>query len=235
MATRSRQVGDQLQVLGSMAAARSIFSRLWAYYVKSEKQSSAEATSVNTALTQTTRETTSDSNKESIHDVSILCHILETTKEVDTTTIRTARSITETYRIRKEWCEVVNITTVIITRLWSSFTSKDINIALPTTHQTESLEFLNRLAVAYSNLRQYVQVEIVYQRIFYAVNATPSSPHQLLFSSSKNLLSFFEIHSTSDKVILVYKDLALEMQKRHGKNDLQTIEALYKLGDTATQ
>lgn len=85
MVTRSRQVGDQLQSLGSLAAARLVFASLWAYYVRSGKQTSAEATSTNTALTQITREVTTESHSETTYEITTLRQIFETTFVSSTT------------------------------------------------------------------------------------------------------------------------------------------------------
>ena len=230
MVTRSKTVGDQLQSLGSLAAARSVFASLWAYYVGSGKQSSAEAISVNTALTQTALETTNESHTETTYEIFTIRQIFETTfvtstaKQVDTTTFKTAQTLVETYYQRQEWIEVVKVATVTISRLWPAFTSSDLNAPLPTTYQAETIELLNRLAIAYLKLRQFNHVEAIYRRIFYAVRATPNSPDDLLLSASKTLVDFFEHNSMIEKTIVIYKDLSLELQKRHAKTNPMTIK-----------
>ncbi|KAN0098801.1 hypothetical protein V8E51_014464 [Hyaloscypha variabilis] len=240
MVTRSKQVGDQLQIIGSLAAARKVFASLWAYYVKSGKQTSSEATSVNSALTQTTKETT-ESYSETTYDVITLREIFETTfvrsttKQVTITTVKTAWTLVETYYQRQEWHEVVKVAHVTITQLWPSFTSTDVNVALVSTYQTELLQLLDRLAIAYLKLRQLDHTENVYRRIFYAVKATPNSPDDLLLSTFKTLSGFYELHSMIQKTVIIYRDLALELQKRHGKTSPLTIKTLYTLGDLSRQ
>ena len=154
---------------------------------------------------------------------------------VDTITIKTAWRLVETYHQRQEWSEVIKVATVTISRLWPAFTSNDLNAPLPSTYQTETLGLLNRLAIAYLKLQQLDQVEVVYRRIFYAVRFTPNLPDDLLLSTSKTLISFYELHSMIEKTIVVYKDLSLELQKRHGKTNSLTIKTLYTLGDISKQ
>ena len=241
MVTRSKQVGDQLQSLGSLAAARLVFASLWAYYVKSGKQKSSEATSVNSALIETTRETTTGSQSETTYEVHTLRQIFETTfvttttTQFDTTTVKTAWTLVETYYQHQEWSEVVKVATVIIGRLWPAFTSNDLKSPLPATYQTEIIGFLDRLSIAYLKLRQLNQVENIYRMIFYAVKATPNSPDDLLLSTSRTLISFYELHSTVEKSIVIYKDLSIELLKRHGKTNPLTIKTLYTLGDISRQ
>jgi hypothetical protein len=241
MASRSKQVGNQLQSLGSLTAARLVFASLWAYYVRSGKQTSSEATSVNNALTQITRESITDSRTETTYEVHTLRQIFETTfvttttKQIDITTVKTAWTLVETYYQRQEWSEVVKVARVMIGRLWKAFTSDDLNTSLPTTYHTETMDLLNRLSIAYLKLRQLDQAENVYRRIFYAVKATPNSPDDLLLSTSKTLISFYEVHSTIEKTIVIYKDLSLELQNRHGKTNPLTIKTIYTLGDISRQ
>jgi hypothetical protein len=71
--------------------------------------------------------------------------------------------------------------------------------------------------------------------MFYAVKATPNSPDEQLLSTSKTLIDFYDIHSMTEKTIVIYKDLALELQKRHGKTNPLTIKTLYTLGDVSRQ
>ncbi|KAG0653042.1 hypothetical protein D0Z07_0724 [Hyphodiscus hymeniophilus] len=236
--TRTKRVGDQLQIIGSLAAARRVFASLWAYYLRSGKQTSSEATAVSSALTQTTQETT-DSYSETIYEITTLREIFETTfvksttKQVDITTLKTAWTLVETYYQRQEWSEVVKVTTLILSRAWPSFVSTDLNQPLPSTYQTEIIQLLHRISFAYLKLRQLDQAEHVYRRTFYAIKATPKSSDELLFSSFETLIDYYESQSMIEETVVVYRDLALELQRRHGKSS--NLKTFYTLGDISRQ
>ena len=237
MIARSKTVGDQLQSVGAIEAARSVFAGLWAYYVKIGKQSSPEASSVSSSLTQTTKETSS----ETTYDVRTIREIFETTivttttKTVDITTVKTARTLVETYYQHQEWSEIIRIGTITLSRLWPAFTSNDLNVALPSTYTTETIDLINRLGFAYFKLRQLEHAENAYRRIFYAVKATPNSSDELLLSTSKTLIDFYETHSMVYRAVLIYKDIYEEIQKRHGKTNTLSIKTLYTMGDISLQ
>jgi tetratricopeptide (TPR) repeat protein len=235
--TRTKTIGDQLQKLGAVEVASSIFAKLWAYYVKSGKQSSAEAASVSTSLTQITRETTTETTYEvtTLREIFETTIVTSTTKTVDTTTVKTAVTLIETYYQQKQWSEVVKASTITIGRLWPGFTSDSLDTPLPTTYTTEIIELINRLAFSYFKLRQIESAEKTYLRIFYAVKATPNSPDELLLSTSKTLIDFYESHSMLQKTVTIYRDLYFEIQKRHGKTNTLTINTLYTLADVSMQ
>ena len=234
---RTKAVGEQLQSVGAIDAARSVFARLWAYYVKTGKQSTAEASSVSTALTQVTRETTS----ETTYEVTTLIEIFETTivtattKTLTTTTVTNAVDLVDTYYQQKNWKEVIRVSTITLEKIWPSFSSKDVKSSLPTTYHFEIIQLINRLAFAYLKRHEIESTESIYRRMFYAVIGTPNSPDTLLASTSKALIEFYQAHAMVERTITVYRDLYEEIQKRHGKTNSLVINTLYTLGDVAMQ
>jgi len=231
---RMKQVGDQLQIIGSLVVARSVFAKLWAYYVKTGKQSSAEASSVSTSLNQTTKDVT---ESDDTHEVTTIRDIFDsvitttTSKTIDTKIVKQALTLVETYYTERRWSELIKVSTVTLSRLWPDFSSKDTNVPLPATYSSEIILIINRLAISYLRLRQIVEAELTYRRIFYSIKSTSNSSDEVLFSTSKSLIDFYDSHSMLEKLVLVYRDLALEIEKRHGKTNALTIKTLYTLGD----
>lgn len=229
----TKSVGEQLQSIGSVAAARLVFGNLWEYYVRTGRQESTEAKSVSRSLTQVTETKT----EETTWDITTVREVFEktivnkTTKTIDTTTIRQATSLCATYYSEQRWTEVTKVTNATLLRIWPSFSSSNVNMPLPTSFTAEILELLNRLAFAYFKLRQLESAETTYRKIFYAVMATPETPDELLESTSKTLIDYYESHSMTAKLIIVYRALQHEIEKRHGKTHTWTIKTLYLLGD----
>jgi tetratricopeptide (TPR) repeat protein len=235
--TRTKVIGEQLQSVGAVDTARSVFSKLWAYYVKTGKQSSTEASSVSTALTQVTRETTS----ETTYEVTTLVEIFETTivtattKTITTTTVKNAVTLVNTYYSQKSWNEVIRVGTITLGKLWPAYNSKDLKAPLPTTYVSETIELITSLAFAYLKIRQIESAETIYRRFFYAVIATSNTSDDLLTSASKTLIEFYQTHTQVEKTIVIYRDLYEEIQKRHGKTNPLAINTLYTLGDISIQ
>ncbi|THV44928.1 hypothetical protein BGAL_0555g00020 [Botrytis galanthina] len=233
----TKAVGEQLQSIGSIAAARLVFGNLWEYYVRSGKQETIEAKSVSKSLTQITETKTEETTWDitTIREVFERTIVSKSTKTIDTTTIRQATSLCATYYSEQRWSEISQVTNSILLRLWPSFLGNNVNIPLPANFTAEILELLNRLAFAQFKLRQLELAEVTYRKIFYAVVATSGTPDELLESTSKTLIDFYESHSMTAKLIIVYRDLHHEIEKRHGKTHTWTIKTLYLLGDLSMQ
>ncbi|KAM0187431.1 hypothetical protein ACHAPC_004156 [Botrytis cinerea] len=233
----TKSVAEQLQSIGSIVAARLVFGSLWEYYVRSGKQGSTEAESVSKSLTQITETKT----EETTWDVTTVREVFErtlvskSTKTIDTTTISQATSLCATYYSEQRWSEISQVANSILLRLWPSFLGNNVNVPLPANFTAEILELLNRLSFAQLKLRQLELAEVTYRKIFYAVVATPGTPDELLESTSKTLIDFYESHSMTAKLIIVYRDLHHEIEKRHGKTHTWTIKTLYLLGDLSMQ
>ncbi|ESZ97797.1 hypothetical protein SBOR_1806 [Sclerotinia borealis F-4128] len=233
----TKTVGEQLQSIGSVAAARLVFGNLWEYYVRTGRQESTEAKSVSNSLTQITETKT----EETTWDVTTVREVFErtivnkTTKTIDTATISQATSLCATYYSEQRWSEVIQVTNSTLLRIWPSFSGDNVNVPLPSNFTADILELLNRLAFAYFKLRQFELAEITYRKTFYAVMATPTTPDELLESISKTLIDLYESHSMTAKLIIIYRDLYHEIEKRHGKTHTWTIKTLYLLGDLSIQ
>ncbi|KAF7865884.1 hypothetical protein EAF04_006049 [Stromatinia cepivora] len=229
----TRLVGEQLQSIGSVAAAQLVFSNLWEYYVRTGRQESTEAKSVSKSLTQITETKTEETTWDitTVREVFERTIVSKTTKTIDTTTIRQATSLCSTYYSEQRWSEITKVTNSTLLRIWPSFSGNNVNLPLPTNFIVEILELLNRLAVAHFKLRQLDLAEVTYRKIFYAVIATTGTPDKLLESTCKTLIDFYESHSMTAKLIIVYRDLHHEIEKRHGKTHAWTIKTLYLLGD----
>ncbi|KAJ8068259.1 hypothetical protein OCU04_003826 [Sclerotinia nivalis] len=233
----TRLVGEQLQIIGSVAAARLVFSNLWEYYVRTGRQESTEARSVSKSLTQITETKTEETtwNVTTVREVFERTIVNKTTKTIDTTTIRQATSLCSSYYSEQRWSEITQVTNSTLLRIWPSFSGNNVNVSLPTNFTAEILELLNRLAFAHFKLRQLDLAEVTYRKIFYAVIATTGTRDELLESTSKALIDFYESHSMTAKLIIVYRDLHHEIEKRHGKTHTWTIKTLYLLGDLSMQ
>lgn len=234
---KTKAVGDQLQSIGAIETARSVFAKLWAYYVKTGKHTSAEASSVSIALTEVTRETTSETTYETHTLIEIFetTIVTATTKTITTTTVKNAMTLITTFYEKKDWNQVIKFGTITLGKLWPAFETKDLKAPLPTTYYSETMDLIYRLAFAYLKVYRIESAETIYRRLFYAVIATPNSPDELLASSSKILIEFYQTHSMLEKTIVIYKDLYQELQKRHGKTNTLTINTLYTLGDVSIQ
>ncbi|PQE21552.1 nacht domain protein [Rutstroemia sp. NJR-2017a WRK4] len=229
----TRTVAEYFKSFGSVSAARVVFSRLWDYYVSTGKQETTEAKSISTSITEITQTTTEETKWDitTIRETFEKTIINKTTTTIDITTVHTSTKLCTSYYSEQKWSEVVKIATSTLTRLWSSFSSTNINLALPSNFTNETLELLNRLAFSYFKLRQVESAELIYRKIFYAVKASPASSDELIISTSRQLIEFYESNSMSSKIIIVYKDLHHEVERRHGKTHSWTIKTLYTLGD----
>jgi hypothetical protein len=82
-------------------------------------------------------------------------------------------------------------------------------------------------------LRQTEQAESTIRRLFYGVLSTSNTSDELLISSSKDLIDFYETHGHLEKLVIIYRDFYTEIEKRKGKTYALTIKTLYSLGDTS--
>ncbi|RDL37292.1 Uncharacterized protein BP5553_04725 [Venustampulla echinocandica] len=235
--TRLKVIGDQLLSVGAVDTARSVYARLWAYYVKMGMQSSAEATSVSNALNQVTRETTTETSYEVMTRVEIFETTLATgnTETINTTTVKNAVTLVDIYYQQENWKEVIRVGTITLGKLWPAFNTKEIKAPLPSTYYSETIEIINCLSFSHVKLHQIEAAESIYLRAFYAVIATLNSPDELLDSSSTTLIDFYHTHGMLEKTIVIYRDLSEEIQRRHGKTNPLAISTLYTLGDMSMQ
>lgn len=234
---RMKTIGDQLQSVGAVESACLIFARLWAYYVNTGKQSSAEASSVSSSLAQVTRETTAESNNlTTLVETFQVTFVMSTTKSINSTTVKNAVTLVDAYYQEKNWDGVIRVGTITLDELWPAFNkTKELSSPLPEKYNREVMEIVNRLLFAHLQLRQFEPAEFIYQKIFYATIATPSSPDDLLVSSSEKLIDFYRFHSMLEKSTTIYLDLYEELRKRHGKMNTMTISTLYALGGISLQ
>jgi hypothetical protein len=119
---RTKTVGNELTLLGSVAAARGVFSSLWAYYVKTGKTNTAEAKGVSTQLEETTKHS---SASESTTEVATQRQIFDSmiantsTKTIDARVVHTSTTLVENYYREQRWTEVITVSTVTLTKLWT--------------------------------------------------------------------------------------------------------------------
>ncbi|KFY35273.1 hypothetical protein V494_06061 [Pseudogymnoascus sp. VKM F-4513 (FW-928)] len=234
---RTKIIGDQLRSVGAVDTASLIYSRLWAYYVKTGKQSSSEASSVSSSLKQVNKEKTSETNGlTTLTETFQVSFANSTTKSITTTTVQNAVTLVDSYYQQKNWDEVIKIGTIAIGELWPAFNqTEEFTTPLPTTYYQETMEIVNRLLYSHLQLSQFDAAEFIYRKIFYATIATPNSTDDHLASSSEQLIHFYRSNSMLEKTTTVYLDLYEELQKRHGKTNTMVINTLYTLGDTALQ
>ncbi|KUJ18660.1 uncharacterized protein LY89DRAFT_683570, partial [Mollisia scopiformis] len=232
---RTRVIGNELTVLGSVAAARGIFQRIWAFYVKTGKTNTSEAKSVSTQLEETTNHSITETTTETITLREIFDTVITktTTKTIDTRTVHTSITLIETYWNEQRWEEVIKVSTVTLTRLWAGWTSTELRTPLPTNYLSETVTIIRRLYTSYWKLRQLENAETTLKRLFYAVLSTPKSSDDLLFSTKKDLIDFYETNGMFEKSVIIYRDVYPEIEKRKGKTDTLTIKTLYALGDTS--
>lgn len=183
---RKKKVGESLQIIGAVSAAQAVFASLWAYYVRTGRQSSQEATSVSSALKQTSK---SISSSEVTHEATTMRQFWEstittTTREtIDEQTVKTATLLVERYYLEQRWSEVIQVSTTTLTKLWSGFTSKEVRTSLPEKYHVEVIELLNRLAYSYWKQRKLEQAETTYRQIFYGKQVPNSAHHGSIFLS----------------------------------------------------
>ncbi|CZR69374.1 uncharacterized protein PAC_19274 [Phialocephala subalpina] len=232
---RSRTVGDELTVLGSVAAARGIFARVWAYYVRTGKTNTSEAKSVSTQLEETTNHSITETTTEITTVREIFDHVITktTTKTIDTRTVHTSMTLVETYWNEQRWEEVVEVSTATLSRLWVGWTSSEMRTPLPSNYQNETITLIRRLFTSYWKLRRTEEAETTLRRLFYAVLSTPNSTDRLLLLTANDLIDFYETNGMVEKSVSIYNDLYPEIEKRKGKTDALTVKTLYAMGDTS--
>lgn len=234
---RMKTVGDELQSVGATDTASLIYTRLWSYYEKTGKQSSAEARSVSSNLTRITKETTTETNSlTTLVESFQVTFVNTTTRSINSTTVKNAVTLIDSYYQQKHWSQAIRVGTITLDQLWPAFNkTNELRTPLPESYYQETMEILNWLLFAHLQLGQLESAEYVYLKIFYSTIATPNSSDDLLVSSSEQLIQFYRTHSMLEKATTIYLDLYEELQKRHGKANTMAISTLYALGDTSLQ
>lgn len=230
---RHRTVGNELAALGSVAAAHSIFARVWAYYVRTGKTDTSEAKSVSTQLDDTTNHSITQTTTEitTLRQIFDKIIIKTTSKTIDTRTVHTTMTLVETYWNEQQWEEVIKVSTATLSRVWVGWTSSDMRTPLPSNYRDETITLIRRLFTSYWKLRRIEEAETTLRRLFYAVLSTPDSTDDLLLSTANDLIDFYETHGMVEKSVTIYYDLSSEIEKRKGKTDALTIKTLYAMGD----
>ncbi|KAL2069847.1 hypothetical protein VTL71DRAFT_14526 [Oculimacula yallundae] len=233
---RRKFIAIELVALGCVAAARGVFTNLWAYYVKSGKMESSEAKAVSTQLEETTSrgvtECLTETDTESQRYIFDSVMTKTTTTKVDSIMVQRSTSLCETYYQEQRWDQVITVSTITITRLWTGWTSTEIRTSFPASYLEETIKVIRYLYTSYLKTNQTVKAEETVRKLFYGVLCTQKTSDDLLISTSKELVDFYESRGMWDKTIIVYKDLCAEVEKRKGKTAALTIKTLYSLGDS---
>ncbi|XMA10439.1 hypothetical protein WAI453_003230 [Rhynchosporium graminicola] len=233
---RRKFIGNELAALGSVATARAVFANLWEYYVEAGKMECSEAKAISIHLEETTSrsltECLKDTDTESQRQVFDSFMTQKTTTRVDTLMVQRSTRLVETYYHEHRWDQVISVSNITITRLWTGWTSSEIRTPIPASYLEETVTVIRYLYASYLKTNQILKAEETVRKLFYGVLSTQETSDDLLISTSKELVGFYESRGMWETTIVVYKDLYAEVEKRKGKVDALTIKTLYSIGDS---
>lgn len=235
-----KTIGEQLNELRVLDVALTVFRVVWSLFKKIHEEHTWEATSVAITIAEITVEIrTSESYTEEIssYNEEIIKEVYEstistisTTTTVTESTVRTCEALSSFYERRQRWTEVINICHRTLKRLWSSFESGG-KITLPKKFAGESFEMAIRIAHSHVREQRIEKAEEIYVRTFRATISSLHIEDELVTRSSKELISFYESTSRSERAIEVYQDLWKNYSRKLGKTHTLTVKVLYRLGD----
>ena len=191
---------------------------------------STEIVKLSLESSSSSTETTTTSSESIFQEVFF--SIITSIKTVDSSTIALSKKLSAQYIEQRNWSAAVHVIKATLERTWSSFLSSSINkVTLTSTFTQESIELVERLALCYTELKQYDQVEDTYKRLFQAVLITEKIDAAVFEKARTLLITFYDKHGYVDNAISVYQEILVVYRARLGLTHELTIKTLYILAD----
>ena len=232
---RLKKVGEELRSIGISEVALSVFTSVWTSFKKINKHYSEEAASTAVLLAETAQKTNTQTNSSSYE--SLLKEVFESstsrssTTKVDITTVRTCETLSTYYTRCERWSDAAKICQTLLNSLWQSLTEGHKRVVLPKEFTLEAIQIATRLAFCHFKLHEYEKAENVYLYIFRATKSTYRIQDDLVSSTFKALIEFYEKSNQHGKAITVYKEIIKDYRNTLGSTHMLTIRTLYRLGD----
>ncbi|EME41438.1 hypothetical protein DOTSEDRAFT_46432 [Dothistroma septosporum NZE10] len=225
-----------LKNVGEYSAALAIFRHASSYYKNVRKEDSKHTRELEEEMMVISHQALKATKEEksvvrSEHEQLDMFHILiaQSSKEVDSSTMTLAKSLTSQFIATRQWSRAVSVVHSTLQKTWSSFMAASVHeVTMTSIHQKESIELVEQLALIYHEQRLFEKVEDVYIRLFRAALSAPKDT--TLLEKAKNLLlGFYDRRGHADKSISVFQELLAVYRRILGPNHESTITVLYEL------
>ena len=234
-----KSIGVEMREIGILAIALSVFTSVWSYFKKSNRQTSIEASSTAVLLVEVTQEMSA--RTETTINESVLIEVFEstistsTTSKVEITTVKTCETLSTYYARHERWADASKICQKLLRTLWPTLITDQSSVVLSKSFTLEAIEVSRKLAYYYIQERRIEEAEKVYLYIFRATKSHLRVQDDLVAESGTALFEFYENLNQISKAIGVYKELAEEYRRTLGLTHVLTTKLLYRLGDLCTR
>lgn len=235
-----KAIGEELKELRILDVAVSVFRAVWAFFKRTNRQHTVEATTVAIYIAEITieirnleGETYTDTTyaegtilKEA-HEYTLTT--ISNTK-VTTSLVRTCETLSSYYVRNKRWSEAITICERVLKSIWSSFGNYQEDITICKGFAVEGIDMAIRIGHCHWEERQIEKAETIFRRAFRATKSSLLIQDELVSRCAKELIFFYESTDRSAKTIEVYRELCDEYSYTLGKTHALTLEVLYRLG-----
>lgn len=228
------RIAGQMKQMGSVSAARSVYSSLWSYYRSSGQQNSKEAQFIARSLTETasssvTSTTSSETQEEIFREILETSTMTSTT--VDITQVRTCWQLITLYIRQEKHEEIIDVSRDMLQRIWPTVLTGQKDVRLPSQYVTESVQIANQLAKSYFIQHYVEETSQIYYSIFQAFRSAPKQYPEELMTSARTLISHYQSIYRHVETLKVYDALYDALVEVYGVSHHEVIEIAYEKAD----
>ncbi|KAI9703724.1 MAG: hypothetical protein M1836_007494 [Candelina mexicana] len=226
-------IAETMKEFSILTVAKSVFKSVWSFYKKIGKQTITMATSAVLAIVEISEETKTTTEFEE----SILMEVYQSTvtkstsTTIDIRTIKTCETLSTFYFKRERWSKAIEICSVFLHRLWPTLLADEEFRDPPSEYTAEVIEIATRLAYCYHKELNIQRSEEIYRFIYEATKASLPVEDEVIITTAKNIISFYESVQMYDKAIGVYLEIYKGLRGAFGTSHSQTIEIGSLLGN----
>ena len=245
-------IAEEFKSLKLFSMARSVLTSVWSYHRKTKQQTSSESLSVATllaetvtdanSLTTTTSRTslTTKSTRLTTEEEETLREALESTISTSSTTVaasslKICTALCTSCIEQDRPSEALKVYSKVINHVWPSVESSHEATEIRGEHRADVINLAMDFAHCYFKMLQVERAQVLYLNIFRGMIRSSQCDPQLLFTTTKSIIQFFETIYRFENAVKVYQELYKHLQSRLGPTHTLTIETLYSLGSLATR
>lgn len=231
-------VGEELKAMGILEVAQAVFTYVWDFFKRTNRQVSSDAVSTVILLleiSQSTHTHTSVTVYESVLTEIFETTITTTTTKVDVATVTVCHTLSTYYARHDRWHDAVKVCKQLLQRLWPSVCDDRPGVALPEGLALESIQFARHLASYYLKSGHAKESEKIRIRIFQAAKSSLRIQETLVIETCRELVSFYQSLNQIEKAIEVYRGLIKDCRSALGSSHAVTVKTLYELGSFCTK